>query len=291
MTLVDQETRVVVQGITGTAARHHTELMIQYGTNIVAGVRPGAAGQKVEGVPVYDSVADAVQAQRANASILFVPARALKAAAFEAMAAGVKLLVLVPEHVPLHDAMIVVEEANRCGVHLVGPNTPGLICPAARCKMGFVPDQYFAPGPVGVASRSGTLTYEIVSRLTLAGIGQSTVVGVGGDRIVGTTFAKMLELFEADTQTESIVLVGEIGGTMEEEAAELICSGKVTKPVTSFLAGRNVPEGKRMGHAGAIVASGRGSIKSKLEAFAKAGVEVAEVPADVVPLVRQTLAF
>ena len=288
--LVDSNIRLLVQGITGTAAQHHTRLMLEYGTRVVAGVRPGAAGQKVHGVPVFDTVEAAVDASGANSTILFVPAGAMKAAAFEALEAGIALAVMVSEHVPVHDTMAIVEKAGQTGADLVGPNTPGLIAPPAGCKIGFVPAQYYLPGPVGVASRSGTLTYEIVSRLTLAGIGQSTCVGVGGDPIVGTTFAQMARLFEADPGTRVILLIGEVGGSMEEETAKLVTRGEITKPVVTYIAGRTAPEGKRMGHAGAIVASGRGSITSKLNAFADASIPVAEVPAQVVDMVKKALA-
>jgi len=287
--LVGPDTRLLVQGITGTAARHHAELMLEYGTNVVAGARPGAGGQEVGGVPVFDTVEEAVRETGANASILFVPAGAMLPAATEAMDAGIRLLVMVSEHVPLHDTLCLVARAERAGADLVGPNTPGLIAPSVRVKIGFVPSQYYLPGPVGVASRSGTLTYEIVSRLTAAGIGQSVCVGVGGDPVVGTTFARMARLFEADPETRAILLVGEVGGSMEEEAAELRAKGEITKPVVAYIAGRTAPEGKRMGHAGAIVAGGRGSIRSKLDAFEAAGIPVAGVPGEVPDLVRAAL--
>jgi succinyl-CoA synthetase alpha subunit len=287
--LVSADTRVLVQGITGTAASHHTELMLEYGTKVVAGARPGAGGQRVHDVPVFDTAIEAVRETGADASILFVPARAMKGAAFEAMDAGARLLVMVSEHVPLHDAMEIVARAGDEGVDVVGPNTPGLIAPAARCKIGFVPSRYYVPGPVGVASRSGTLTYEIVSRLTLAGIGQSLCVGVGGDPVIGSTFPKMARLFEADPDTRAILVVGEVGGSMEEEVAEMKASGEITKPIVAYVAGRTAPEGKRMGHAGAIVAAGRGSIASKLEAFAAASIPVAAVPGEVVDLARNAL--
>ncbi|MCP4656890.1 MAG: succinate--CoA ligase subunit alpha [bacterium] len=287
--LVHQATRVIVQGITGSAAAHHTAVMRAFGTQVVAGVRPKATVREVDGVPVFDTVAAAVRERPADASILFVPARAMRAAAFEALDAGVALVVMVSEHVPMHDAMAVFEHASDCGARVVGPNTPGLIDPAARCKIGFVPSDYYTPGPVGVASRSGTLTYEIVARLTRAGIGQTTCVGVGGDAMVGTTFPEIGRLFQDDPQTEAIVFVGEIGGSMEEEVAALVRERTVSKPVVAYLAGRNAPEGKRMGHAGAIVAGGRGSIRSKLRAFEEAEIPVAEVPAEVPALVRTAL--
>jgi succinyl-CoA synthetase alpha subunit len=287
--LVSRQTRVLVQGITGGAARLHTRIMQGYGTRVVGGVRPGAAGQTVEGVPVFDSVADAVQATGADASVLFVPAAHIRAAAFEAMEAGLRLLVMVPEHVPLHDSLAIVERAGELGARVVGPNTPGLLRTSARCKLGFLPEGYFTPGPVGVASRSGTLTYELVRRLTLAGVGQSLCVGVGGDPVVGTTLAQMLRLFEADPETRAVLLVGEIGGSMEEDAARLMVEGAITKPVVAFLAGRNAPPEKRMGHAGAIIAAGRGTIESKLAALSGAGVAVADLPSDVPRLVQRAL--
>lgn len=284
-----KDTRVLIQGITGSAARHHTKNMLAYGTKIVAGVRPGAGGQEVEGVPVFDNVAEACEAHRIDATILFIPASRVKAAALEALTNGVKLLVIVTEHVPLHDAMQILEEKDRRGATVIGPNTPGMISPPERTLLGFVPSRYFAPGPVGLASRSGTLTYEFASRLTDAGLGQSTCIGVGGDRIVGLRFKEALQLFQADPQTEAVLLVGEIGGTMEEEAAELVASGAVTKPVIAYIAGHTAPEGTKVGHAGAIVAGSRGTIKSKLEAFERAGIKVANRPAEVVDLVRQAL--
>jgi succinyl-CoA synthetase alpha subunit len=286
---VDAGTRVVVGGITGKAARLHTSIMRAYGTEVVAGVRPGAGGQDVDGVLVFDTMAAAVQETGANAAVLFVPAFALRPSAFEVIEAGIRLMVMVPEHVPLHDTMAIAERAEAAGITVIGPNTPGLICPAARCKLGFLPQDYFQPGVVGLASRSGTLSYEIVSRLTAAGLGQSTGVGVGGDPIVGTTFADVLRAFEQDDDTQAVVLIGEIGGSMEEEAAELRASGQTTKPVVAFLAGRHAPPDKRMGHAGAIIAGGRGTIASKLAAFERAGIAVADHPADVVPLVKKAL--
>ncbi len=287
--LLTRETKVIVGGITGKAARLHTRIMKAYGTQVVGGVRPGAAGQTVEGAPVFDSMADAVAATGGDAAVLFVPAKTVRQAAFETMEAGIKLVVMVPEHVPLHDTMAIVQRARETGARVIGPNTPGIIRPAARTKMGFLPEAYFSEGPVGVASRSGTLTYEIVMRLTRAGMGQSTCIGCGGDPIVGTTFPQALEIFEGDPDTRAVVLIGEIGGSMEEEAAQLRAAGKVTKPVVCFLAGRNAPPEKRMGHAGAIVAAGRGSIESKLTALAAAKIPVADLPSDVVPLVQAAL--
>lgn len=287
--LVNSETKVLVQGITGEVAQHHTEVMMNYGTDIVAGMRPGSGGMTVHGVPVYNTVAEAVEAKKPDASILFVPAKVMRQAAFESLDANIGLIVMVSEHVPLHDTMAIIARAKEVGADVIGPNTPGLIAPSLRCKIGFVPSQYYIPGPVGVASRSGTLTYEIVSRLTLAGIGQTTCVGVGGDPIVGTTFSKMARLFQADPETKAILLIGEVGGTMEEEVAELVQKGEITKPVVAYIAGRTAPKGKRMGHAGAIISAGRGSIESKLKAFEAANIPVAAIPDEVVELVQKSL--
>lgn len=287
--LAFKDTNVLIQGITGTAARHHTKNMLAYGTRIVAGARPGAGGQEVEGVPVYNTVAEACEDIKIDASILFIPAAAVKDSALEAMNNGIKLLVIVTEHVPLQDAMIVMEYKKRTGATIIGPNTPGMISPAEDTMLGFVPGRYFQPGPIGLLSRSGTLTYEFVSRLTAAGLGQSTCIGVGGDRIVGLRFRDALRLFEADPQTEAVVLIGEIGGTMEEEAAELVASGEVTKPVVAYVAGHSAPEGTKVGHAGAIVTGSRGSMKSKIAAFEQAGVRFARKPTQVVDLLKDSL--
>ncbi|MEE4311105.1 MAG: succinate--CoA ligase subunit alpha [candidate division KSB1 bacterium] len=285
--IVNAHTRLLVQGITGEAAQHHTGLMRSYGTTIVAGVRPGAGGSTVSGVPVYDTVKEAMDEKEINTSILFIPAKVMKSAAAEAIEAGIKTLVMVSEHVPLHDTMEIIARANDAGATVIGPNTPGVISPPDKCKVGFVPSQYYIPGPVGVASRSGTLTYEIVSRLTKAGIGQSSCVGIGGDPVVGTPFPRIIRLFEEDDDTKMILLIGEIGGSMEEEAAELVSQGIVKKPVVVYLAGRTAPEDKKMGHAGAIIARGRGTIQSKLNAFKQAGIPVAKVPGEVVHLIQE----
>lgn len=287
--IINSETRLLVQGITGNAAQHHTKLMLEYGTAIFAGVRPGAGGTEVHGVPVFDTVQQAVEKQQPNTSILFIPAKVMKQAAFEALEAGIKKIVMVSEHIPLHDTMAIIARANQLEAQVIGPNTPGLISPAERCKVGFVPSSYYIPGSIGVASRSGTLTYEIVSRLTLAGFGQSTCIGIGGDPIIGTPFSQVLKLFQNDPETQAILLIGEIGGTMEEEAAGLVEQGKITKPVVAYLAGRTAPPDKKMGHAGAIIAGGRGTIQSKLDAFQKASIPVATVPNEVVPLIKKAL--
>lgn len=288
--LLSEDTRVVVQGITGTAARLHTRIMKAYGTRVVAGARPGGGGRTVEGVPVFDTVAEAMAQTGANASVLFVPARAIRGAAMEALHAGVDLLVMVPEHVPLHDTLAIVERSRERGIPVVGPNTPGLIRPSVRCKLGFLPERYFTPGEVAIVSRSGTLHYELARRLTAAGIGQSTCIGVGGDGVVGFSFSDAFELLDDDPDTRAVLMVGEIGGTLEEDAAALKASGRFSKPVVAFLAGRNAPPEKRMGHAGAIVAGGKGTIDSKLCALAAAHIPVADLPGDVVGLVREALA-
>jgi succinyl-CoA synthetase alpha subunit len=281
--------KVLIQGITGNAARLHTKNMLDYGTKIIAGVRPGGGGGDVHGVPVYDSVVQATSKHPIDTTILFVPPKGTKAAALEALNAGIQTIVIVAEHVPLHDNLEILEEAEKKGALVIGPNTPGLISPPEQTKLGFVPSQYFIPGPIGVASRSGTLTYEIVSRLTLNGLGQTTCIGVGGDPIVGTPFPKILQLFEKDPETKAVLLIGEIGGTREEEAAELIKAHKITKPVFSYLVGRTAPEGQRVGHAGALIEGSQGTIESKLAYFKEAGVPVAETPAEVVRIAKEIL--
>ncbi len=287
--IVDENTRVVVQGITGNAGSAHTKTMMDFGTKIVAGTKPGGAGQEVLGVPVFNTVKEAVEETGANTSIMFVPAKAAKGAAFEAIDAGIKTIVVIPEHVPPLDTIAIVEKANRNDVVMVGPNTPGIITPRAKTKVGFVPNQYYIPGNVGVASRSGTLTYEIVSRLTKNGIGQSTCLGVGGDPIVGTPFPLAARRFQDDTDTKVMLFVGEIGGSQEEEVAALVKEGVITKPVVAYMAGYSAPKGKRLGHAGALISGTTGSMESKIAAFASAGVKVAKTPDDVVSLVSSAL--
>lgn len=287
--LINKNTRLLVQGITGEAAQHHTKNMMQYGTNIVAGVRPGSGGTEVHDVSVYDTVAEAVQEKNANTSILFIPAKVMKQAAFEAIDAGIKTIVMVSEHIPVHDTMEIIAYGKEKDVTIIGPNTPGLISTSEKCKVGFVPSAYYVPGNVGVASRSGTLTYEIVSRLTKAGIGQSTCVGIGGDPVVGKSFAEILRLFQDDPETKVILMIGEIGGNLEEEAAELVQKRIVTKPVVAYIAGRTAPPDKKMGHAGAIIAGDRGTIESKLKSFGQAKIPVAKVPNEVVDLIKSVL--
>lgn len=281
---VDKNTRVLVQGITGKQGSFHTDQMLAYGTNIVAGVSPGKAGQTVEGVMVYDTVFAAAEKQPIDASILFIPAPFAKDAALEALDAGVKILVLIPEHIPVNDAMDIMAYAGQKGAVVIGPNTFGLVS-SGSCKIGIMPNRYFTPGPIGVVSRSGTLCYEIVGHLTENGIGTTTVVGLGGDRVVGLHFIDVLKEFEKDPATEIIVLVGEIGGSSEEEAASYIAAS-ISKPVVAYLAGRSAPPGKRMGHAGAIIERGRGTFDSKVKALNEAGVKVAQLPGEVPALIK-----
>jgi len=284
--LLTKKARVVVQGITGHQGQFHTRAMRDFGTKVVAGVTPGKAGSKIEGVPVFDRVRDAVLKRKANASILFVPAPYVKDAAVEAIEAGIKLVVIITERIPFHDCLDFVPYARSKGVTIIGPNCPGIASPG-QAKMGIIPNLIFREGDTGVISRSGTLTYEIVYAMSQAGFGQSTCVGIGGDPINGTNMVEALTLFQKDRQTRRIVLVGEIGGTAEEEAADFI-KKRVTKPVVAYVAGRTAPPGKRMGHAGAIIQGGRGTAESKTKAFADAGVPVAQYPGEVATLLAAT---
>jgi succinyl-CoA synthetase alpha subunit len=277
--LIDASTRVVVQGITGHQGTVHARLMKEFGTQVVAGVTPGKAGASVEGVPVFDAVRDAVEKTGANASCIFVPAPFAKDALLEAIDAGIRLAVIVTEHIPFHDMLVMYEYAHAHGARIIGPNCPGIASPG-KSKVGIIPNVVFRPGRVGVISRSGTLTYEIVSGITQHGLGQSTCIGLGGDPVVGTSFVDALPLFEADPDTDLVVLVGEIGGTAEEDAADYI-RHHVTKPVVAYIAGRSAPEGKRMGHAGAIIARGKGTAQTKVAALEAAGAKVARFPYEV----------
>jgi succinyl-CoA synthetase alpha subunit len=285
--LIDNNTRVVVQGITGRDGAFHTKQMLDYGTKIVAGVTPGKAGEKIEGVPVFDSVKEAKDATKANTSVIYVPAKFAVDAIYEAVEAGIDLVVCISEGVPAMDMLEVYNFLKGKKTRLVGPNTPGLITPGVT-KVGIMPGQIHRKGNVGVVSRSGTLTYEVVYHLTKRGIGQSTCLGTGGDQIVGTGFLDVLEMFENDPQTKAVVLIGEIGGTDEEEAAKYI-KKNMTKPVVAFVAGRAAPPGKRMGHAGAIIAGGSGTAAEKIAAFNKVGIKVAESPAEVAVLMEDEL--
>ena len=285
---VDKTTRLVVQGITGRDGSFHSKQMLAYGTNVVAGVTPGKGGQTFEGtVPVFNTVADAVAATGANTSVIYVPAIYAADAVFEAADAGVRLVVCISEGVPVLDMTRVMPYLRDRGVRLIGPNCPGLISPG-QAKVGIIPGQICAPGPVGLVSRSGTLTYEVVYQLTRAGIGQTTCVGIGGDPIIGTNFIDCLSAFQADPATKAIVMMGEIGGTDEQNAAAFV-KAKVTKPVVGFIAGQTAPPGRRMGHAGAIISGSSGTAAEKIAAFEAAGIAVMKRPMDVVPLIKERL--
>lgn len=286
--LVNKDTKVIVQGITGRQGQFHTKLMLEYGTKIVAGITPGKGGTEVQGIPVYDTVAEAVHEHKANASIIFVPAPLAASAALEALEGGIKVIVIITEHIPVRDTIKVVSYAKHLGATIIGPNTPGIITPG-ECKIGIMPHHVFKPGNVGIVSRSGTLSYEIAASLTRSGIGQSTCIGIGGDPIVGMNFVDVLRLFEEDPHTEAVVIVGEVGGNLEEVAAEYIVKEGYSKPVVAFIAGRHVPPEKRMGHAGAIVMGRTGSAESKINALKKAGVEVAQKPSDIAVLLQKLL--
>jgi len=282
---VDNKSKVVVQGATGHQGVFHIGEMLNFGTKVVAGVTPGKAGQDVHKVPIFNDVSDAVDATDANTSLILVPARFAKDAVFEALDTGIKTVVVITENIPFHDAMEFVHYAKYNDAVLIGPNCPGIASPG-KTKIGILPGSIFMEGTVGVASRSGTLTYEIVNSLKEKGMGQSTCVGLGGDPIIGTTFIDALDAFEKDKETKAIVLVGEIGGTAEEEAAEHIIE-YISKPVFAFIAGRTAPPGKRMGHAGAIIARGKGTASSKIKAFEKADVKLAKFPTDIADLVEK----
>ena len=277
--LIDDKTKVVIQGITGGEGTFHTQKMIEYGTKVVAGVTPGKGGIIHEGVPVFNTVAEAVKETGANASGIFVPPPFAADAVMEAADAGVKVIVCISEGIPTLDMMKAMTYVEGKDVQVVGPNCPGVITPG-KCKIGIMPGFIHQPGKIGVLSRSGTLTYEAVDQLTKEGLGQSTCIGLGGDPIIGTRFVDGLRLFKDDPQTEGVVLIGEIGGTDEENAAEYI-KQEFEKPVVAFIAGRTAPPGKRMGHAGAIIAGGKGTAKEKIDALRAAGVAVAESPADI----------
>ncbi len=285
--LVGNETKLLVQGITGKEGTFHTRQAVEYGTRVVAGVTPGKGGQEVDGIPVFDSVAQAVSETGANASAIFVPPPFAADAIMEAAAAELPLVVCIAEGIPTMDMVRVWYFLEGRRTRLIGPNCPGIITPG-ECKIGIMPGHIHRPGPVGVVSRSGTLTYEAVGQLSDLGIGQSTCVGIGGDPIVGTNFIDMLALFQADPLTEAIVMIGEIGGTAEEEAAAYI-QENVTKPVVSFIAGQTAPPGRRMGHAGAIISGGKGTASEKITALKAAGITVAETPATIGETVKRVM--
>jgi succinyl-CoA synthetase alpha subunit len=287
--LVDKNTRLVVQGITGREGEFHTRAMLAYGTNVVAGVTPGRGGQKVidDRVPVFNTVKEAVEATGANTSVIYVPAAFAPDAIMEAADAGIALVVCITEGIPANDMVATYEFVKQRGARLIGPNCPGLLTPG-QAKVGIIPGNIATPGPVGVVSKSGTLTYEAVDALTKLGLGQTTIVGIGGDPIIGTNFIDVLQLFQNDPETEAIVLIGEIGGTAEQEAAAFI-KENVSKPVVSFIAGQTAPPGRRMGHAGAIVSGGEGTAQEKIEALEAVGASVAKLPTDIAQLVKERL--
>ena len=285
---IDRNTRLVVQGITGREGAFHTRQMLEYGTGVVAGVTPGKGGQQFESrVPIFNTVADAVRATQANCSVIYVPPMAAAGAIFEAADAGVPLIVCITEGIPVMHMSRVMPFVRSRGARLIGPNCPGLITPG-QSKVGIIPGNICAPGRVGLVSRSGTLTYEVVNHLTRSDIGQSTCVGIGGDPIIGTDFIDCLRAFQDDPGTDAIVVIGEIGGTDEQNAAAFV-KEKVTKPVVGFIAGQTAPKGRRMGHAGAIISGSSGTAEEKLAAFKAAGISIMRRPADVVELLRKRM--
>ncbi len=285
--IVDGTSRVIVQGITGREGSFHAATMLEYGTKIVAGVTPGKGGQKVEGVPVHNTVAEAVAEYDANTSIIFVPARFARDAVLEAVEAGIRTVVVITDGVPQKDAIEFIARARKRGdITIVGPNCPGVVSPTSRTKVGIMPDHIFNPGRIGIASRSGSLTNEIAWHITCAGLGQSTCVGIGGDPVIGLDFVQALDMFRNDDETERVVLIGEIGGSAEESAARYISETNYPKPVVAYIAGRMAPAGKRMGHAGAIIMGETGTARSKIDAFTAAGVRVADKPGDIIQLLQ-----
>lgn len=282
--LLDKHSKVMVQGITGRQGSFHTKLMMEYGTNVVGGVTPGKGGEWFEGKPVFDTVEKAVVATEANVNMIIVPAAAAADAIYESVDAGIELIVCLTEHIPVQEMLKAYQYVKNSNSRLIGPNCPGLLTPN-QAKVGFMPGNIAMPGNVGVVSKSGTLTYEVVFALTEAGLGQSTCIGIGGDPVIGTTFIDILEMFENDPETEKIAILGEIGGRAEVDAAEYIRE-HMTKPVAAFIAGASAPEGTRMGHAGAIVEGGEGTAAEKIEALEKAGVKVARNPEEIPSLLK-----
>jgi succinyl-CoA synthetase alpha subunit len=285
--LVDKATRLVVQGITGKEGTFHTKQMVEYGTNVVGGVTPGKGGTTHEGIPVFNTVADAVTQAGANATVIYVPPSFAADAIMEAADAGIPVIVCITEGIPTLDMVKVKEYLSDKPTRLIGPNCPGIISPG-KCKIGIMPGHIHREGPIGVVSRSGTLTYEAVGQLTALGLGQSSAIGIGGDPIVGTTHVDALRLFEADDETTGIVMIGEIGGTAEEEAAAF-AKENVTKPIVAFIAGQTAPPGRRMGHAGAIIAGGKGTAAEKMKALDAAGIRVVKSPADIGKAMKEAL--
>lgn len=285
--LINKETKLIVQGITGRDGSFHTSKMKQYGTNVVGGVSPGKGGQKVDGIPVFDSMQEAVAETGGNTSIIFVPARFASDAICEAADTSVDLIVAVSEGIPVQDMIKATKYVSEHNSRLVGPNSPGLISPG-QAKVGILPAKVFEAGKVGLISRSGTLTYEVVDHITKSGLGESTCIGIGGDAVIGMDFIEYIKLFEQDPQTEAIVMIGEIGGNAEEKAARFI-SDNITKPVVGFIVGKSAPPGKRMGHAGAIISSGSGTAAEKIEALKTAGIPVPEKPSEIPKMIKSKL--
>jgi succinyl-CoA synthetase alpha subunit len=285
--LIEKETRAIVQGITGKVGQAQTHWMLQAGTPLVAGVTPGRGGQQVEGLPVYNTVSEAMREQGAQASVVFVPAIAARDAVIEGIDAGLRLIVIVTEHIPMRDTMEIKARARTARTTVIGPNCPGIFVPGVG-KLGIMPASIFTPGGIGVVGRSATLSYEVIANLTEAGLGQTAAVGIGGDPVVCTEFTDVLKLFEADPATQAIALVGEIGGSAEERAAEIIA--KMTKPVVALIAGRAAPPGRRFGHAGAIIRAGTGEAEHKIKALSAAGASIANTPAEIPVLLKQRLA-
>ena len=281
--IIDRETRLLVQGLTGNEGRFHGPRNRAYGTNVVAGVTPGKGGQDVEGIPVFDTVVDAVAETGANASLIFVPAASAADAIYEAVDAGIRTVICITEHVPVHETMRLYAYIRPLGVRLIGPNCPGVLSPG-KANAGIIPAEIFAAGDVGLVSRSGTLTYQIGHELTQLGLGNSSIVGIGGDPVVGSSFTDVLELFEADSETERIVLVGEIGGEEEEKAARYVAE-RMSKPVFAYIAGFSAPSGKTMGHAGAIISGSSGTAQAKKQALEEAGIPVGTTPTEVAEIV------
>ncbi len=285
--ILGKESKIIVQGITGHQGMFHARAMRDFGSKVVAGVTPGKGGEKIDNIPVYNDVDAAVKATGADVSVVFVPAPYAKDAVIEAIDAGIKLVVIVTEHIPFHDVVELVLYSKIKGARIIGPNCPGIASPGLS-KAGIMPNMIFKPGNVGVLSRSGTLTYEVVNYISDFGFGESTVIGLGGDQVIGTTFIEALSLFEKDPDTKAIVMVGEIGGSAEEDAAGFI-KKSVSKPVIAYIAGRSAPPGKRMGHAGAIISRGKGTAESKIKALEAAGVKVADLPINIPKLIKKQL--
>ena len=285
--LIGRKTKAIVWGITGSQGQFHTQLMLEYGTKIVAGVTPGRGGQQVHNVPVFDTAKEALEHEEADAAIIFVPAAFAKDATLEAVIANLNPVIVITEGIPVRDEIQMMEIAHQKGTTIIGPNTPGIITPG-QCKLGIMPGHIFKPGKIGLVSRSGTLTYEIAASLTNSGLGQTTCLGIGGDPVVGLNFVDVLKMFKKDPATRAIAMIGEIGGNAEENAAEYVKKTKYPKPIAAYIAGRAAPPGKRMGHAGAIITGKAGTAETKIEALKSAGVKIAMKPGDIAKLIKRT---